>query len=619
MIDLGHDRYMDIDGASHTKAPTLLFVHGVGKGDPEDQWRDQLDVTLQRLGYPALDDSAVIAPKFAHALKGFDGKTTVPSVTIAQPSRDAARKNRREFERRIGALEFRLGRHHPGNGSFGGQVVIDAALTLPNFAQARNYLSNEQIRANVLRRILEALPDSGRIVIVAHSLGSVIAADLLRRLPTGLEVAGMVTIGSPLASARFDVDKLRDLLKEPPTNLSWWVNFWNRLDPVSASRGVSSVFPWLIDFRIESTPNTHVHDAVQYLADDAVGAAIGYGMFGSLSKEVERASTAVDVPLDIAERYAVVALRYASLIRMRLVGDVGDRYSGALRQVQATAIDNIIQRNEQMRRPTPSAVARLAFDLADPAAAVPASLPAGHIAKDDAVVLFTVLAAENILRPFEISVPKDKQQGAMKDLAAEMGLGSPFGAGVFEAAKRAHEVLSGSRAAANWIKWGAIGAGAAALVAATGGLALAAAPGVVGAAVVTTALASFGPGGMIGGLVTAGTLVSAGGGGIAFGLASSGASAETVETVVERQLAAVILRQLQDLEQDPAVWHNLVEIESEVRREHERFDEFSDDNAPGVKELKRKIIAVERALTYMREKGLEPGALAEEEDEDLSA
>lgn len=609
---------MDIDGAPQPNATTLLFLHGVGTGDPEDRWRGQLEATLQRLGYPSLDGAPVVAPKYAHALKGFDGKTTVPPVTISQPGREAARKNRREFERRIGALEFRLGRHHRGNGALGGQVVIETAVALPAFAQARNYLTSEQIRANVLRRVLEPLPETGRIVIVAHSLGSVIAADVLRRLPVGLEVAGLVTIGSPLASARFQVDKLRDALKEPPTNLSWWVNFWNRHDPVSASRGVSSVFPWLIDFRIESTPNIHVHDAVQYLADDAVGAAIGYGVFGSLSKEVDRANTAVDVSLDVAERYAVVALRYASLIRMRLDGDVGDRYSGALRYVQATAIDNIMQRNEQMGRPTPSVVARLAFDLADPDAPTPPSLPATHISKNDAVVLFTVLASENVLRPFEITVPKDKQQAALRDLSAEMGLGSQFGNDVFEAAKRANEVLSRTRVAANWIKWGAIGAGAVALVAATGGLALAAAPGVVGAAVVTTALASFGPGGMIGGLVTAGALVSAGGGGIAFGLASSGASAETVEAVIQRQLSAVILRELQALEQDPAVWHNLVEIESAVRREYERFDEFSDENAPGLKELKRKITAVERALAYMRNKGLEPDAFIDNED-DLSA
>lgn len=258
---------MDIDGASEPKETILLFLHGVGNGDPEDRWRKQLDSTLQRLGYPALSDAMVVVPKYAHALKGFDEKSTVPPVTIAQPGREVARINRREFERRIGALEFRLGRHQPGNGALGGQLVIDAAMALPAFVQARNYLSNDQIRAQVLRRVLGALPRAGRVVIVAHSLGSVIAADLLRRLPAELEVAGMVTIGSPLASARFEVDKLRDALKEPPTNLAWWVNFWNRLDPVSASRGVSSVFPWMIDFRVDSAPSTHVHDAVQYLDD----------------------------------------------------------------------------------------------------------------------------------------------------------------------------------------------------------------------------------------------------------------------------------------------------------------------------------------------------------------
>jgi hypothetical protein len=87
--------------------------------------------------------------------------------------------------------------------------------------------------------------------------------------------------------------------------------------------------------------------------------------------------------------------------------------------------------------------------------------------------------------------------------------------------------------------------------------------------VITSALATFGPGGMIGGPLTAGTLVTAGGGGIAFGLASPGTSAETLEAVAERRLAAEILRKLQGLESDPTVWRIFAAIEIEVRREHE--------------------------------------------------
>ncbi|MBB6403207.1 hypothetical protein [Arthrobacter sp. AZCC_0090] len=167
----------------------------------------------------------------------------------------------------------------------------------------------------------------------------------------------------------------------------------------------------------------------------------------------------------------------------------------------------------------------------------------------------------------------------------------------------------------NWIKWGALGAGAAAIVVATGGLALAAGAGLAGAAAITSALATFGPGGMVGGLLTAGTLITAGGGGIAFSLASPETSVETLEAVVTRQLTVAILRQRQHLDQDRAAWRNLVETEIEVRREHERLDEFSDESAPAIKDLKRKIDAIERALRYLRDNGLEPDVAPNTPDE----
>src|SRR5690606_13610096 len=113
------------------------------------------------------------------------------------------------------------GRHNRGKGHFAADALVGGAVLLPYFVQVQKYLKDVQVRAQVLTRILSLLPESGRVMIVAHSLGSVIAADLLRRLPVGLEVAGMVTIGSPLAHGGFDVEKLRETLDEPPTNLAW--------------------------------------------------------------------------------------------------------------------------------------------------------------------------------------------------------------------------------------------------------------------------------------------------------------------------------------------------------------------------------------------------------------
>lgn len=587
--------------------PILLFLHGVGDGDPKDNWKVQLAENLVGLGYPELGSARVIAPKYAHALKGWDEKQPLPGLTIKQPLRDAAKKNRRDFERRMGAVEYRLGRHDRGKGYLGIEIDMGFATELPFFfKQAENYLKSAQIRAQVLNIILEKLPETGRLVIIGHSLGSVIAADLVRRLPIGLEVAGMVTIGSPLASGSFDVDQLRETLKEPPSNLGWWVNFWNRNDFVAARRGVSAVFPWILDVRINTKKQgLQAHAAVEYLADETVGQSIGFALFGSLSKEVMRIDEGADIPLNDTELVALLALRYAYLINTKLEGDLRDRYAGARRNVQATVIDGIRQWNSEQGRTMPPAIARLSFDFSDPHALMPEPLPSRYVAKDEAVVFLTTLASENIIRPFEIQIHKDNQLDAMKELTAEMGLGSQYGADVFASAKIAQEAL-GSGLGVNWKKWGALGAGAAAIVVATGGLALAAGAGLAGAAVITSALASFGPGGMMGGLLTAGSLIGAGGGGIAFGLASPGTTAETLEAVVERKLSAAILRQRQELEPDPAVWRVLAEIEMAVRREHERLDEFSDDAAPALKELKRKIEAVERALKYLSANGLEP-------------
>ena len=74
--------------------------------------------------------------------------------------------------------------------------------------------------------------------------------------------------------------------------------------------------------------------------------------------------------------------------------------------------------------------------------------------------------------------------------------------------------------------------------------------------------------------------------------------------MVERQLTVAILRKLQNLDHDPAIWRALVETEIEVRRQYERLDEFSDESAPTLKELKRKLAAIERALDYLKEKNL---------------
>lgn len=581
--------------------PTLLFLHGVGEGDPSDGWAAHLSRTLVSIGYPDLDSVRVIAPKYPHTLRGSDDTDPLPKLTIKELNGAAARANQRDFERRIGAIEVLLGPHNQGSGWALGDAISEAAVGRPSFIQAGNFITDPRVRAQVLNRVLRQLPSSGRLVIVGHSLGSVIAADLIRRLPEGLDVAGMVTIGSPLAHRSFHVDKMRTVLKDPPQNLAWWVNVWNKFDPVTTHRGISTAFPWMIDYQVQTGLALDVHDAATYLDSSLVGTAIGYALFGSQSKAVSPTEVGVDVALDYAESIAVAALRYAHLISQRLKGERQERYTAALRQVQGATVDRVKHRNASQSRPIPAQIAQLAVDLSDPDSIALTPPPISFASKQDAILPLLSIVGANVIAPFEIEVPRDVRQDALEQLTREMGIGSRIGTNAFKASESARDALRGPT---NWFKWVALGVGAAAVIAATGGLALAAAPGLAGAAAVTSALAAFGPGGMIGGLLTAGTLLSAGGGGVAIGLASPATTAAALEAVVEARLAAALLRQLEGIEQDPSTWSGLNEIGAEVRRELARIQPFSDESAPSVKELHRKSEAIDRALECLRDRGL---------------
>lgn len=307
--------------------------------------------------------------------------------------------------------------------------------------------------------------------------------------------------------------------------------------------------------------------------------------------------------LDEPEKVALLALRYAHLTADELEGERQERYRLALRTVQAATFDQFRRRSEATARPLRRAISELDVDLSDPESVPPLPELPGDLAISDAVVPLCVIAMGNVLRPFEIDVDKDERRRAMERLALAMGLGTKLGEKVFEAVDEARRVLRGPT---NWVKWTALGLGTAAVIVATGGLALAAAPGAAGAAAITSALAAFGPGGMIGGLMTAGTLVGAGGGGVAFGLAAAGTTAEAAEAMVAAQLTTAILRGKLRLDQDPQTWHDLVDAERQVTREIARLRPVSDQSAPTLKELDRKLDAINRALDHMRKCGFEP-------------
>lgn len=600
-------------------APALVFLHGVGNKNPDldspKQWKAGLERGLNAAGYPSLDHVDVIAPQYRDLLLELESEPTAKEkkrrLTFPGLQQGLSKEEHAAFTKRMAALERMLSNDYggvEGPVTDAAQAAARAGFHIPLFKEAKHYMRNTVVRERVLNRVLESLPKEGSIVLVGHSLGSVIAADVLTKLPRALHIAGMVTVGSPLAQANFDLGKLDTDLKEPPANLEWWVNFWSRTDPVAAWRGAATAVPWLLDLRVPTVISpVHAHYAAEYLEEPLVGKAIGYALFGSQSKEIVLVDGNVDVPIDSSELRALIGLRLAHLTKTELEKGMQKRYAGALAEIQGQVVRDLIERRQVERRPIPQAIAELQLIESDLSEDVPAPKPIAVESKEFAAELLTVLALQNLLPPYEIEIKTAVKRKALQELSGEMQQGTKLGNIAIDAIEEASRVLAGK--GRSLLKWGLVSAGALAVVA-TGGLILApASAGLAGAAAITSGLAAFGPGGMIGGLITAGTLVSAGSSSIAVGILSSSSSAAEVERLIHGQLSLAILRKRAGLPNDNRLWNVWVETERELIREQQRINRFSDPNSEASKEIERKIEALQRAIDYAEENLLSPRAI----------
>ena len=140
-------------------------------------------------------------------------------------------------------------------------------------AQAGAYLEDEDIRRQARARLEESIgPDTE--VVVAHSLGTVVAYETICRHPEW-GVNGLVTMGSPLGG-----EMILGLLDPAPQQgrgrfpggVDRWVNIRNADDP-ACIRPLSEVFDGPVTERL--VDNGHrVHDPEPYLNNPTTGEVV---------------------------------------------------------------------------------------------------------------------------------------------------------------------------------------------------------------------------------------------------------------------------------------------------------------------------------------------------------
>ncbi|MFF7794182.1 trypsin-like peptidase domain-containing protein [Streptomyces sp. NPDC007991] len=283
----------------------LVFLHGRDQQSKEPdvlrrEWTSGLNRGLTLAALPTVDPQDVWFPFYGTRLAGLVSgrESTAQPVGLDEVSAAAAAEvfaaesPTGSYEQLLHEAAARAGM--PQNGpatteGFGAGLV--GALHRPlSWLAARSdldewtiatflrdvdlYLGDGAVRQAVLDSVLETMPATGELVLVTHSLGTVVGVDLLTRLPEGLDPVLLVTAGSPLGLDGVNERLLTHGPHRPP-KVRDWVNVWCPTDAVAVGCPLEDE-RWgkLTQLAVQNSRD-RVHKIDEYLAHPGPAREIG--------------------------------------------------------------------------------------------------------------------------------------------------------------------------------------------------------------------------------------------------------------------------------------------------------------------------------------------------------
>jgi hypothetical protein len=156
-------------------------------------------------------------------------------------------------------------------------------LLIGNLKQVRRYFTDDTLRSDIRKAVALAVAQDTRVV-VAHSLGSVVAYEVLCAAPD-LPVRSFVTLGSPLGLPNLVFDRLQpeprsrgaEIRGHWPESVGTWTNIADAGDVVAAVEDLRPLFGAMMH-QIRVHNSSHAHDMRPYLTEAMTGAAIVAGL-----------------------------------------------------------------------------------------------------------------------------------------------------------------------------------------------------------------------------------------------------------------------------------------------------------------------------------------------------
>ena len=297
-------------------ANTVVYIHGIANKPPASVLKCQWDTALfgTRLGdrtrmaywvnrerYPAPSDETCGSPD-AMSTKGIASISGIPSsmaagdgTTIEASIRGLTSDPARQAFLEAIALKMHGAVSRPADRQgVSAQDVHAKIFPLPEWARravadqltkafladVHDFLFDAARRDAMEQALIDRLePGGGPFVVVAHSQGTMIAYDVLRRMDAAkIKVPLFVTIGSPLGMQEVQ-DALRQWIGRPtgvpfPKCVDRWVNVAERFDPVAADPTLDDEYEGKIEdingFGLNPNWFGDPHSATGYLSTEHV-------------------------------------------------------------------------------------------------------------------------------------------------------------------------------------------------------------------------------------------------------------------------------------------------------------------------------------------------------------
>lgn len=596
----------------------VLLLHGIKDDSSPRIWRDIIEQSFKDAGRDpsGLESADWYTPSYLDLLEGAPVAKGEPVPLTSVPKDEERQRDRLNYFVRQSnvwrlanssgsALAF-PGEHRgpfPNPSSSPAQDWMGRLL-----AQVRRYESDAALREAILRRLVPLLDEHDRWVIVGHSLGSVVALDVVLHLPdTVRRVEALATLSSPLSRTFLGSLSKRTRSRFPFGRVGMWVNAFNVADLVPGGRGVSYHFPETIDVPIDG--GFLDHSAGTCLRNGVVTEVLGRAILGSATRELAIPETDATLAWSPSDLLAVCGLQLAFRIEQELVSRVPVR-DPAQRWVAARQY----LLDEVANDPLAGDLRRKVDVSRDLSQEMRGRLPADSLS---AILIF--LATLNPVTPFDITVSDDVRQKALRAVVSDLGLAPSQAETALGAYKDARNAMrSRTQAMAEAVPggvWPVLAvAGIGVMLVAPYAVIAAAPAGLAGAAAITGGLAALGPGGMMGGLVVLSGIAGFGSATTAVGLVGSAMVQQSPEqfrqSLVELMARALLNKRLQlDPQRGMREHLTIADVHRRLRREMDEHQTVSDEDSPVIKSLQRRLRDAEKALAWLGTHGLGPEQL----------